>query len=394
MNLDVLLTDGHYKHTYAMARALKSKNLKVGVLCSRYLSMTLFSRIVDKKFLRREISHAGSAIRIAEAYSNVLLEILTKIQVNVLLPVGNLAFHTVSSNLNGLTKLTHVAIADEKSIAIAQDKRRTFKFAESIGVPAPKTYYPQNCQELSDLRDAIHFPCVLKKANYDEGGVVYCNNFTELSASFARLTENYPADKSFPIIQEYIRGKGFGFYALFDKGKCISYFMHERLHEFPITGGASTFAKSFYDRRLLEAGLLILETLNWHGVAMVEFKKDDSDGEFKLMEINPKYWGSLELSFQAGINFPYLHYLLALNRPIPESSYTPEVYFRWVWPHDVLWSIHSSRTQRAEFRKLRRQVVIHTDVHFDDPLVVGFNVLNTGYKIIREKKYPHGLAKE
>jgi len=61
-----------------------------------------------------------------------------------------------------------------------------------------------------------------------------------------------------------------------------------------MTGGPSTVAESIYDEELKRQGLLLLEALNWHGVAMVEFKKDSRDNEFKLMEINPKFWGSLD----------------------------------------------------------------------------------------------------
>ena len=36
---------------------------------------------------------------------------------------------------------------------------------------------------------------------------------------------------------------------------------------------------------------------------MVEFKLDEQTQEVKLMEINPKFWGSLELGLAAGVNF-------------------------------------------------------------------------------------------
>jgi predicted ATP-grasp superfamily ATP-dependent carboligase len=46
---------------------------------------------------------------------------------------------------------------------------------------------------------------------------------------------------------------------------------------------------------------------------MVEFKKDQRDGRFKLMEINPRFWGSLNLAIQSGVDFPYLFYDMALT---------------------------------------------------------------------------------
>jgi predicted ATP-grasp superfamily ATP-dependent carboligase len=78
--------------------------------------------------------------------------------------------------------------------------------------------------------------------------------------------------------------------------------MHRRIREYPITGGASTAAESFYDPALRDLRLTLLRALNWHGVAMVEFKKDQRDGTHKL--INAKFWGSLDLAIAAGVDFP------------------------------------------------------------------------------------------
>ena len=89
--------------------------------------------------------------------------------------------------------------------------------------------------------------------------------------------------------------------------------MHRRIRERLVMGGPSTCAESVYDSKLLDYGLRVLKNLKWHGVAMVEFKKDSIDGEFKLMEINPKFWGSLDLAIASGVDFPYLLYNMTIR---------------------------------------------------------------------------------
>ena len=79
--------------------------------------------------------------------------------------------------------------------------------------------------------------------------------------------------------------------------------MHKRLREIPTSGGSSVFAKSIFDKEVFKYGKLILDELNWHGVAMVEFKKEISTNKLYLMEINPKFWGSHDLSIDSGLNF-------------------------------------------------------------------------------------------
>lgn len=78
--------------------------------------------------------------------------------------------------------------------------------------------------------------------------------------------------------------------------------MHRRIREVP----PSSAAESTYNSELLKLGRKILELLNWHGVAMVEFRRDSATGEFKLIEINPKFWGTLDLAIAAEIDFPHL----------------------------------------------------------------------------------------
>jgi protein-tyrosine-phosphatase/glycosyltransferase involved in cell wall biosynthesis len=84
----------------------------------------------------------------------------------------------------------------------------------------------------------------------------------------------------------------------------VWHFAHERIHELPLTGGASSYRRSIAaDPRFLAAAEKLLNELEWHGVAMVEFRVNPA-GEFWLMEINPRLWGSLAVSLDAGVNFP------------------------------------------------------------------------------------------
>jgi predicted ATP-grasp superfamily ATP-dependent carboligase len=54
----------------------------------------------------------------------------------------------------------------------------------------------------------------------------------------------------------------------------------------------------------------LLDELDWHGLAMVEFLRDEETGDFKLMEINPRFWSSLPFTVQAGVDFPYYYWQL------------------------------------------------------------------------------------
>jgi len=386
MKLDILLTDGHNKHTYAILRALIEEGLKVGIIFHKKTSLSYFSKYVSKRFIVK-----ANILENESTYKNELIRILRNNQISVLMPIGNISNNLASKFKTLFSEYTKVAIVDFNIMKIAQYKNETFRFAEKNGIAIPKTFKIKSLSGIDMIINSINFPCVIKKVNPHETGVIYCKNSKNLKDQLNTLFkfESYSNIEEYPIIQEYIEGKGAGYYALFDHGKCLAYFMHERLHELPITGGSSTFAKSTFSKELKAQGESLLTKLNWHGIAMVEFKKS-KDGKFTLMEINPKFWGSFELSHKAGLNFPYLVYCLLMNKPLPESNYKRNIYFRWPFPHDFLWWNFVSSKERKKFKELKRKVKIYNDIHFDDPLTIVYNLLFTGFKLLKERKYPHG----
>ncbi len=396
MKIDVLLTDGNYRNTYVILQALKEQGLKVGVLFNSFLSLSFFSRYPDKRYFINTDLLKDSSEKAFLQYKSELIKILQNDEIRVFMPVGNLSFRFASQYEDELTKYTHVPIVKKEIIDIAQNKKKTFEFAEKLGIPIPKTIYIEDKNDLSTILEKMNYPCVIKKTNFYEGGVIYCNNKSELKENLNRLINKMRPGASYPIIQEYIEGPGTGFYGIFNNGKCINFFMHERIREYPITGGASTFAKSIYSDTLKNLGIKLLERLGWNGVAMVEFKKDIKDGSYKLIEINPKFWGSLELSYKAGINFPYLNYLIALDeaQDFPLYTYKNDIYFRWILPDDMLWKKFASSDQKKYFKKMQIKNKIYNNLHWEDPLTVVFNSLITIYKLFTEKNFPHGNIKK
>jgi predicted ATP-grasp superfamily ATP-dependent carboligase len=86
-----------------------------------------------------------------------------------------------------------------------------------------------------------------------------------------------------------------------------------------------------------ELGIRLLRALQWYGVAMVEFKVDPRDNQPKLMELNPRFWGSLALAIHAGVDFPYLLYKMAMGEEFdPALDYKEGVRCRWLLPGDIL----------------------------------------------------------
>jgi predicted ATP-grasp superfamily ATP-dependent carboligase len=76
----------------------------------------------------------------------------------------------------------------------------------------------------------------------------------------------------------------------------------------------------------------LLRAMGWRGVAMVEFKQNSADGSLRLMEINGRFWGSLQLAIDAGVDFPALAVDVAVGRKrAPVETYRVGTRSRWLW---------------------------------------------------------------
>jgi predicted ATP-grasp superfamily ATP-dependent carboligase len=244
------------------------------------------------------------------------------------MPISYAAVMHTSTIRDELSDYVKVVLPSADSLEIAGDKAKTIRYAQYLGILTPESHFPEGIVDYMDIRCQMPFFPYVIKSPFDAGNMGYANDNIDYVKLFFKIDR--------PIVQEYIKGEGYGFFALYNHGEMRAFFMHHRLREYPATGGASALAESIYDEELLAAGKKILDELKWHGVAMVEFKKDEKD-RFVLMEINPKFWGSLGLSVASEVNFPYLLFKLAVDGDIePVTSYRTGIKFRWPFPQDTL----------------------------------------------------------
>lgn len=326
----VFITDAGYKHTLATVRSLGLKGAEVSVGSTSLHAVSFYSKYARSNYIYP--NPKNTPLR----FINAIKRLVEKGNYDVLLPIGYNTTVTTAKFKEQLIQHVAVPVADYDSLSIAADKNKTLKFADKIGIPIPKTIACKNFNDVKKAVKELKFPMVIKAA-LETGRTTYASRLTELRSKCRSLLTSL--SDGF-LIQEYIPGDGYGFFGLFNEGALRAIFMHKRLREYPITGGPSTAAESVYKPRLKELGLKILRPLNWHGVAMVEFRKDFRDNEFKLMEINPKFWGSLDLAIASGMDFPYLICKMAVDGDVkPVFRYKVGVKFMWPFPDDFQRSL-------------------------------------------------------
>jgi protein-tyrosine-phosphatase/predicted ATP-grasp superfamily ATP-dependent carboligase len=249
----------------------------------------------------------------------------------------------------------HAVLAPRAGVRAALDKQAVLKLAQRIGVRVPTSELV--CATNSPPET---FPVVLKPVHSkrDTQGVVkefsvtIARNLAQWSAALTTTYQDIPVQQ-----QQYIAGKGLGVEMLFEHGTPRWAFLHERVHELPLTGGGSSYRVSLALKDdLVKSANSLLSALEWHGVAMVEFKVTP-DNEAYLMEINPRLWGSLALAIDCGVDFPVGLLCLATGQPIPpQPKYRTGYYTRNIY-RDVEWFKANLKADHSDPLLLTRPII-------------------------------------
>jgi predicted ATP-grasp superfamily ATP-dependent carboligase len=320
------VTDASFVHTLDIVRCLGKRGIDVYAMGERSFDVSFYSR-----YCKEEIIGPGPK---KDEYVEFLAQTLKSRNIDVLIPVGYWSTEKIARNRTKLDPLTHIEITKLESFRLAANKKRTCELAKALGVPYPKTIYPRDLNEVREISRNIKYPVVIKPINEGGSHPLYPRTPQELLDIYRGMCQkNSPSKDNFPMIQEYIVADStHSFSALYQSGVCKRVFMWNEIRSYPPSGGVSTYSESIYDPKVKEYGLKLLDELEWHGVANIEFKLDKRDKEFKLMEINPKFWGSFEIASQSGIDFPYLLCQMANGVQLEYSEeYDRNVKFHWLY---------------------------------------------------------------
>ncbi len=330
MTFDVLVTDGDERSTVAVVRSLGRMGLSVAVAEKRLNSLSGCSKYCSGQFVFPPPAVDPSG------FLRALLKHVESHSFKLVIPMTDLTCTLCAEIATELGQHTKLALPEVETYLRASDKAELLKLAAALDVPVPRSYFPENETELSDMADEFTYPIVIKsrrsRVRTDNGflfgHVTYAASKEELLRKFSLSHQSIPR----PIIQERVDGPGCGLFVICREGEILATFAHRRLREKPPSGGVSVLRESApLDERICAYSAKLLRALRWTGVAMVEFKLDQSDNSYRLMEINGRFWGSLQLAVNCGLDFPYWVYQLSQRvQPVPPPDYPVGVRLRWV----------------------------------------------------------------
>lgn len=233
-----------------------------------------------------------------------------------------------------LERQTRVPFLPRDRLQPGLDKLHAIDLADKVGVAHPRTVVPAT-QGLEVVESELEFPVVVKpRRGSQRRGVSVCESKRALDRTVRETRSNHGP----VLVQEFIPNGGeLGVYLLYDWSSTLKgVTVQRRLRSHPPEGGPSTLRETVDRPELITTSDRLMTPTDWSGVAMVEFRVDPRDDEPKLMEINPRLWGSLALSIHAGVDFPALLYDLVVEGECETVfDYDVGVRSRWLFG-DVL----------------------------------------------------------
>jgi predicted ATP-grasp superfamily ATP-dependent carboligase len=326
----ILVTDGEQRSALAVVRSLGQAGHTVLVTAARHHSLAGSSRFCATQHL------VPNPLISTTEFATELARIADAHEADVIIPISD---HSLIAVLGARSLFrAQVPFADLDRVGQVSNKATLVECAARVGIKVPRAitlHSPETVTELDE--ESLRFPLVIKPGRSvvaSQGkvlrfGVSHAANLRQLRNSLSAIHKDaYPL-----LLQERIVGPGVGIFLLIWNGETQAVFSHRRIREKPPAGGVSVYRESIAaDPGLVARSRALLDLFDWRGVAMVEYKVQEQDGTPFLMEINGRFWGSLQLAIDAGVDFPRLLVDLSLGRPVvPVTSYRTAIRSRWWW---------------------------------------------------------------
>jgi predicted ATP-grasp superfamily ATP-dependent carboligase len=343
----IIITEANTKNSIALQRELsKNKSLLLIGFSIDYICVARIYKYCSHYF----IGELGDAVKFFKP--------------DLIIPVGSDSVKICSLHHRNISLLPN---KESLEIAFNKDKMLILNELENV-------HYPK-CTLVHSIDQLINYckgkDCVIKSTNESllKFDPFYISNGDVInSANFIKIRNLIDGGTKL-LVQERVNGVGRGFFCLAKNGEIAIYYMHERIRELPITGGSSTAAKSIYCEQMYTISKEIIQYLKWTGPLMIEYKFDQLNMKYNLIELNPKFWGSLDLSYAVGFNFGQCLIDIYQNKFIKptKNSYKVDVKYFWILDGDLV-----ALFKRGEFLKIKEYFGKNAKNGLFESLIVDF----------------------
>lgn len=339
--MKALVTDAHLRSSVAGIRALGAARVAVVAAAAERSAAGLWSRYVQSRATVPASQEAPQGFidalgALAARHGRLAVYPGQESSVGALLDHGSALPADVVS-----------PYADVDAQRLLREKPNLAELAADAGLRAPRTLASGAASELagSDLT----VPCAVKPQR--PGGVLESTRVVEDPEALTALLCSLPPGEPL-LIQDHVGGPLTSMALVSDRnGATVARFQQQARRTWPPVAGASAMAVSVApDEDLAARGTALLHRAGYSGLAQLQFLRG-TDGP-ALIDVNPRFYGSLPLALAAGVNLPAAWHAVVSGGPLPSpDDYRVGVTFRWL-EADIMAAVDGS--PRALFERAGR----------------------------------------
>ncbi|HYM94371.1 MAG TPA: ATP-grasp domain-containing protein [Chitinophagaceae bacterium] len=342
----VLIPDGESPQALGVLQCLAQiKNIKTYILSNNPWAPIRFSR-----YSTRFYSYPDKNSN--ERQLAAIFDMLRKKKVDVVLPVDTKTIGLLSANPCALSKsVSMVPLPQADAFEIAANKWLLAGWLKQNKIPHPSTILYQPNNSFDEALSSLSFPVLIKPAIGSSGEDIEI--FYDAAALYSFCKKNINSREF--IVQSFINGYDIDCSALCQEGKILAYTIQKTFINGPHRFGVPSGIEFLYDTDTYNVVKELIEKFNWSGIVHIDLRYDEEEKQVKVIEMNPRYWGSLLGSLCAGVNFPYLACLTALKLDLPKTAFQPKRFVKGKLAINIIG-------KRLFYRNKR-------DLHFDNSVL-------------------------
>lgn len=271
------------------------------------------------------------------------LELLKMHQFDVVIPISDMCVSYLSRNKKNIEDTYNVRIAtpDYGCVFLVESKDRFMSFCSANDIPHPITVTLSN-NNIAEASELVGFPALIKP-NFSVGarGIVKVHNAEELEALFPQIEAKYGSS----TLQEFIANQEFYYNVMLYRdrnGDFLASTIIKIVRMYPVKAGSSACCISVENDELLNICKDALDKLNWVGMADFDVLQRLDNGEYKIIEINPRVPASLRGAAISGVNFPEVIVSDVMGYSVEQYDYKPNQVMRYMGI-ELMWLLKTFR---------------------------------------------------
>ena len=294
---DVIVTYCWNRVGYNIVRSLSSHGLSVWAADTSEKNICSMSKFTSGSFVYPD------PFTNEDAFISCLLAKIDELTPKVLLPTHDESV-VIMRHRDKFPKDLIIPYESENLLLTLANKVSSTELADKAGVPIPKVY--------SSSEEVLKYPVVFKTAIGNSAKGVY---FPKTKEELQALEVEHEGEET--LLEEWIGGTDYSV-------DCVRWdgFWKASVYHALVTktdGGGTTTQREIVNIPELEKyALMLLDSVDFHGVCGLDFRYDEQAGQCAFIEVNARFTGGLATPIAAGFDIPWIVYKLATEGTFTE----------------------------------------------------------------------------